>query len=223
MARIPPDRRQRPTFYKGYGLKKALTDRQRAILEFIQEQITGHGSSPTIREIGDKFGIASTNGVRQHLSALIKKGYLKKHQYISRGLELTRRLASNVATVRLVGSVPAGEPIDAIENIEGEFALDDSFLPHGESFTLQVRGHSMKDAGIFDGDFVLVQKQAVAHKGDIVVAIINGEATVKRYFPEGKQIRLQPENDDFEPIIVNKRSGEFHIAGKVVGLLRKMR
>ncbi len=204
-------------------MKKALTDRQRAILEFIQEQITGHGSSPTIREIGDKFGIASTNGVRQHLSALIKKGYLKKHQYISRGLELTRRLASNVATVRLVGSVPAGEPIDAIENIEGEFALDDSFLPHGESFTLRVKGDSMRDAGIFDGDFVLVQKQAVARKGDIVVAIINGEATVKRYLPEGKQIRLQPENDDFEPIIVSKRSGEFRIAGKVVGLLRKMR
>lgn len=203
-------------------MKQTLTEKQRVILEYISRRITAHGSSPTVREIGAQFSISSTNGVRQHLTALIKKGYLRKHEFISRGLELTRDLTSGVGRVPLVGSVPAGMPIDAIENVEGEIAVDLSFLPRGDSFTLKVSGDSMKDAGILDGDLVLVKKQAVARKGDIVIAVIEGEATVKRYFPEGNRIRLQPENDDFEPIIVDKRSGEFRIAGKVVGLLRRM-
>jgi repressor LexA len=203
-------------------LKEILTEKQKAVLEFIQRQITDRGHSPTIREIGEKFRIQSTNGVRTHLNALIKKGYLKKERFISRGLELTQSLTEGVGRLPLVGSVPAGLPIDAIENIEGEIALDLSFIPRGESFTLTVIGESMKDAGILSGDIVLVKKQKVAQKGDIVVAIIDGEATVKRYFPSEKSIRLQPENKDFEPIIVNKRSGDFRIAGKVVGLLRRM-
>ncbi len=203
-------------------MKKDLTDRQRAVLGFIEKMIRDHGSSPTIREIGHQFGISSTNGVRQHVNALIRKGYLKKHALISRGLELTRSLLREVGRVPLVGSVPAGLPIDAVENVEGEIAVDLSFLPKGDSFTLTVTGDSMKDAGILDRDLVLVKKQAVARRGDIVVAVVGGEATVKRYFPEGKRIRLQPENEAFEPIIVDKRSGEFRIAGKVVGLLRRM-
>jgi len=203
-------------------LKEILTEKQKAVLEFIQRQITDRGHSPTIREIGEKFSIQSTNGVRTHLNALIKKGYLKKERFISRGLELTQSLTEGVGRLPLVGSVPAGLPIDAIENIEGEIALDLSFLPRGESFTLTVIGESMKDAGILSGDIVLVKKQKVAQKGDIVVAIIDGEATVKRYFPSEKSIRLQPENKDFEPIIVTKKSGDFRIAGKVVGLLRRM-
>ncbi len=202
--------------------KKKLTERQRQILEFIEAQITERGSSPTIREIGRRFGISSTNGVRTHLTALIKKGYIKKQEYISRGLELTRALVSNIGRVPLVGSVPAGGPIDAAENIEGEIALDSSFVPQGDSFSLTVTGSSMINAGIFDGDVVIVRKQSVAQAGEIVVAVIDGEATVKRYFPEGKQIRLQPENDSFDPIIVDKRAGEFRIAGKVVGLLRRI-
>ncbi len=203
-------------------VKPELTDRQRQIFDFIEQRITGQGTSPTIREIGAKFGISSTNGVRQHLTALIKKGYLKKHQFISRGIELARPLLAGIGRVPLVGSVPAGAPIDAIENIEGEIAVDLSFLPRDESFTLRVMGDSMKNAGILDGDLVLVQKQSIARKGDIVVAIIGGEATVKRYIPLAKSIKLQPENDDYDPIIVDKRSGEFRIAGKVVGLLRRM-
>ena len=208
---------------KGFDVKPVLTDRQRKIFEFIEQRITGHGTSPTIREIGEKFKISSTNGVRQHLSALIKKGYLKKQQFISRGIELARPLMDGIGRVPLVGSVPAGNPIDAIENVEGEIAVDLSFLPRNESFTLRVTGQSMKNAGILDGDLVLVQKQSVAQKGDIVVAIIGGEATVKRYIPLAKTIKLQPENDDFEPIIIDKRSGEFRIAGQVVGLLRRMK
>ncbi|MFQ5453557.1 MAG: transcriptional repressor LexA [Candidatus Zixiibacteriota bacterium] len=203
-------------------MKKKLTDKQRTVLEYIKEQISSHGSSPTIREIGRYMGISSTNGVRLHINALIKKGFLKKHEYLARGLELIIPTVLDVRKVPLVGLVPAGQPIDAVENIEGEIALDATFLPKGEMFTVKVVGDSMRNSGIFNGDLVVVQKQKVARKGDIVVAIIGDEATVKRYFPEGKQVRLQPENDDFEPIIVNKHSRDFRIAGKVVGLLRKM-
>ena len=201
--------------------KDILTDRQRAILDYIKEHITGRGHPPTIREIGRRFGISSTNGVRAHLAALVRKGYLRKQALISRGLELTQRLASDIGSVPLVGSVPAGLPIDAQENVEGEIALDASFLPKGDSFTLRVTGESMKNAGILDGDLVVVRKQNTAQKGDIVVAIINGEATVKRYWPEKQRIKLLPENPEFDPIVVNRRSGEFRVAGKVVGLLRR--
>ena len=203
-------------------MKTKLTDKQIKVLEFIERQIAQRGHSPTIREIGTFMGISSTNGVRLHLAALIRKGYLKKQEFIARGIELTRPLIEGVGRVPLVGQVPAGSPIDAIENIEGEIAVDLSFLPKvGDSFTLKVVGHSMKDAGIFDGDLVLVKKQDTANKGDIVVAIIGDEATVKRYFPEGNRVRLQPENSEFEPIIVKKGSGDFHIAGKVIGLMRR--
>lgn len=202
-------------------MKQELTSRQRDVLQFIREQIASRGHPPTIREIGSKFGIRSTNGVRSHIAALIKKGFLKKQGLISRGLELTQSVANQVGRIPIVGTVPAGVPIDAVENIEGELALDLSFLPAGDSFVLRVDGDSMKNAGIYNGDMVLVRKQTVAHTGDIVVALINNEATVKRYFPEGRQVRLQPENDNFEPIIVNRSSGEFRLAGKVVGLLRR--
>jgi len=202
-------------------LKKELTDRQRAILEYIRRQVGDRGMAPTIREIGRQFAIASTNGVRTHLTALARKGYIKKHDHLSRGLELIDNVVQSIGRVPLVGSVPAGLPIDAIENIEGEIAVDLSFLPKGDSFALNVVGDSMINAGIHDGDTVLVKKQKVAQRGEIVVAIIDEEATVKRYFPTSKHIRLQPENDDFEPIIVNHNSGQFRIAGKVVGLLRK--
>jgi len=203
-------------------MKEKLTDKQSAVLRFIEDHILRAGGPPTIREIGAAFKISSTNGVRAHLAALVKKGYLKKHDFLSRGLELTRSLVQEVGRVPVVGSVPAGLPIDAVENIEGELAIDFSFLPRGDSFVLKVTGQSMKDAGILDGDMVLVQKQNIAQNGDIVVAIINEEATVKRYFSEGRQVRLQPENRDFDPILVSIESGEFRIAGKVIGLLRRL-
>ncbi len=202
-------------------MKSKLTEKQAKVLGYIRDQISQRGHSPTIREIGKFMGISSTNGVRLHISALIRKGYLKKQELIARGIELARPLTEGITRVPLVGQVPAGTPIDAIENIEGEIAVDISFLPKGDSFTLKVVGDSMKKAGIFDGDLVLVKKQDTATSGDIVVAIIADEATVKRYFREGVQIRLQPENDEFEPIIVKKNSGEFRIAGKVVGLMRR--
>ncbi len=205
--------------------KARLTRRQSEILQFIRERITRGGQPPTIREIGRKFGIKSTNGVRGHLSALIQKGYLKKRALVSRGLELSEGFAttSSVGRIPLVGSVPAGAPIDAIENIEGEVAVDFAFLPGGDCFTLRVQGDSMRDAGILDGDLILVRKQDQAERGEVVVAVIDGEATVKRFFPEGNdRVRLQPENSQFKPIVVNRSDGDFRLAGKVVGLLRRM-
>jgi len=202
-------------------MKQVLTSRQKQILEFIENHFQKFGNTPTIREIGKNFRISSTNGVRAHLEALIKKGYLKKTELISRGLSLANRITEGITRIPLVGSAPAGLPIDAIENIEGEYAVDNSFLPKGESFTLTVMGDSMKNAGILNGDLVLVKKQEVANNNDVVVAIVNGEATIKRYFNEAGHVRLQPENERFEPIIVTGESGEFRIAGKVVGLMRR--
>ena len=202
-------------------MKQTLTNRQRAVLEFIEKHFQRFGNTPTIREIGKQFRISSTNGVRTHLQALVKKGYLKKTELISRGLSLASRISEGVTRIPLVGSAPAGSPIDAIENVEGEFAVDNSFLPKGDSFTLTVIGDSMKNAGILNADLVLVKKQDSADKGDIIVAIINGEATIKRYIPEGPQVKLQPENENYQPIIVTPESGEFRIAGKVVGLMRR--
>ncbi len=192
--------------------------------------ITEHGKSPTIREIGEKFSISSTNGVRAHLEVLMKKGYIHRQKLISRGIELVRSLAGPIKRVPLVGAVPAGNPITAVENIEGEIAVDTSFLPSGETFTLRVKGNSMKNTGIYDGDFVLVKRQKSADAGDIVVAVIGDEATVKRYFPPVKpgsdgeegRVKLQPENEDFKPIWVDKNSPDFYIAGKVVGLMRRI-
>jgi repressor LexA len=202
-------------------VREPLTDRQKQILEFIEDCQRSGENYPTLREMGARFGIASTNGVRTHLEALISKGYLKRQDYVSRGLELTRVIPRDIISVPVVGSVPAGHPIDATENIEGEIALDPSLLPRGNVFSLRVKGDSMKDAGIYDGDMVLVQKQSTARPGEIIVAIIGDEATVKSYFPEGKTIRLQPANDAFEPIIIDKKSLTFQIAGKVVGLVRR--
>ena len=204
-------------------VRERLTQRQKEILEYIETMITEFGKSPTIREIGEKFGISSTNGVRAHLEALMKKGYIKRQKMISRGIDLVRSLPGKVRRVPIVGAVPAGNPITAIENIEGEVAVDTSFLPGGETFTLRVEGDSMKGAGIFDGDLVLVEPGGTARKGEIVVAIIGDEATVKRYFPEEGRIRLQPENEAYEPIWVDKDAPRFMIAGRVVGLLRKLR
>ncbi|MCP4625990.1 MAG: transcriptional repressor LexA [bacterium] len=204
-------------------VREILTRRQKEIFEYIEKMITEVGKSPTIREIGEKFNISSTNGVRSHLEALIKKGYIRRQKLISRGIDLVRSLSGPVKRVPVVGSVPAGAPLTAIENIEGELAVDTSFLPSGETFTLRVVGESMRDAGIFDGDYVMVNRQETANKGEIVVAIIGEEATVKRYFPEGDKIRLQPENETFEPIWVDRFSPEFSIAGKVVGLMRRIK
>lgn len=199
-----------------------LTPRQREVYRYIEERINRDGQPPTIREIGDRFTISSTNGVRSILTALIKKGYIEKSAAVSRGLKLLKESFADAVSIPLVGEVPAGQPLLAEQNITDRFVFDRAFVPSGDLFSLRVRGDSMMKAGIMDGDFVLVRKQSTADPGDIVVAVIGDEATVKRFYPERKRVRLQPENDAYGPIVVEKNTPGFYLAGKVVGLMRRM-
>ncbi|MFH1334898.1 MAG: transcriptional repressor LexA [Candidatus Zixiibacteriota bacterium] len=207
---------------------KELTKRQKDVLDFIREMVESRGLPPTIREIGEKFKITSTNGVRAILSALDRKGYIRRQPLVSRGIELVKKATfdfgqrRSYVTVPLVGRIAAGLPTLAVENIEGSIAVDKSFLPGGDVFSLRVVGDSMKDSGIFDGDYVLARMQSTAEKGDIVVAVIGEEATVKTYVPQKNRVRLEPANPAFQPIVVDTRFSDFRIAGKVIGLLRRM-
>lgn len=200
-----------------------LTKRQKEVLDFISRTVEENGLPPTIREIGKKFKIKSTNGVRAILSALSRKGYIRRKPLVSRGIELFKSVRANLVSVPLVGRISAGLPVLAVENIEGTIGIDKTLFPGEGIFFLKVNGDSMRDAGILNGDYVLAQQQSIAQKGEIVVALIGDEATVKRYFPEKNKVRLEPANPDYGPIIVEKRTPDFFIAGKVIGLLRKYR
>jgi repressor LexA len=209
---------------------KELTRRQKEVLDFISEMTEKNGFPPTIREIGKKFKIASTNGVRAILSALSVKGYIRRKPLLSRGIEVLRSVSSSIGRVKpalvsvpLLGRISAGLPVLAVENVEGSIGIDRTLFPGDGIFFLKVVGDSMRDAGILNGDYVLAQQQNTADKGEIVVAMIGDEATVKRYFPEKNKVRLEPANPEFGPIIVEKRTPDFFIAGKVIGLLRKYR
>ena len=213
-----------------------LTDRQREILEFILKETETRGFPPTIREIGEDMDIRSTNGVNDHLKALERKGYLLRGEQQSRSLVPTKRArlvlgwgqrkGAGVVDVPLLGKVAAGAPLLATENVEDSVRID-SFLLGGsgkEVFALRVKGESMIDDGIFDGDYLFVRKMPSAQSGDIVVALIEDEATVKRYYPEGDRIRLQPANERMEPIYVHKSAfRSTMILGVVVGVYRQLR
>ncbi len=209
--------------------RDALTDRQREILDFIQNSISGRGYPPTLREIGSHFGIRSTNGVNDHLRALEKKGYLQREDLKSRALRPVSAANNPNANagfveVPILGRVAAGQPLLAVENTEGSVKVDRFFIGENrEVFALRVTGDSMIEDGIFSGDFVFVKKQLRADAGEIVVAMIGDEATVKRYYPEGDKIRFQPANAAMAPIYV-KRSDfrSVNIIGVVVGVYRKM-
>ncbi len=208
-------------------MKRKLTERQREIYEFIVGMIKEKGYPPTIREIGERFSISSTNGVRTNLNALVRKGYIQRKAFLSRGIELVGPaksvgIYSEVKEVPIIGRVAAGEPILATENIEGSLAVSQEFLPPGEMFALRVRGDSMRDAGIFDNDYVIARHQPYADRGDIVVAVIDDEATVKKYHPRGKWVRLLPENNTYDPIVIDATYPGFRLAGKVIGLFRKI-
>lgn len=207
-------------------MKRILTKRQQEILDFIESFIQKRGYPPTLREIGNEFGISSTNGVRVNLAALEKKKYIIRRPWLSRGIELIyapkgHQTDVEVGYVPIIGKVAAGEPIFAAENIEGMLAIDDSFLPTKKVFALKVKGDSMIGAGIIDGDFVLARRQHNAEPGDIAVFIIGDEITVKRYDLKGDKVLLIPENEAYETRIIKKNSADLQIAGKVVGLLRK--
>jgi len=208
-------------------MRKKLTARQQDIYDFISSAIRDQGYPPTIREVMDAFDIASTNGVRTTLAALEKKGYIRRHAMLSRGIELTdyverdNTMSSDVREIPLIGRVAAGEPILAAENVESTLTVDAGFVPSGEVFALEVMGDSMKNAGIMDGDIVFARHQTSAHQGEIVVAVIDEEATVKRYYQDGNQVRLMPENEAYAPILVSPEAASFRIAGKIVGLMRR--
>lgn len=202
-------------------IRQPLTERQQAIYEFLRDSIQSDGRPPTMREIGERFLMRSTNGVRETLEAIERKGYIKRAPYLSRGIELVESVPTAAIPIPIVGRVAAGLPLLAVENIDGHVAVDRSFLPTGEVFSLRVTGESMKDEGIKDGDLVLVRKQDSAQRGDIVVAVIGEEATVKKFYPERNRVRLEPANPSFGPIIVDRRAPGFFIAGVVVGLLRR--
>jgi repressor LexA len=198
----------------------ALTDRQKAIYDFLLKTIRERGFAPSIPEIGKRFNIASTNGVSDHLKALEKKGYIRRVG--KRAFEVVNALGkaalSATREVPLLGRVPAGKPFLSDENTEGLLTIP-SDMASGKLFALQVKGDSMIGAGIQDGDRVIVKQQGTAENGEIVCAMIDGEATLKRFFKKDGVVTLKAENEKYAPIKVSE--GEFRIAGKIVGLLRK--
>ncbi|MBQ8619785.1 MAG: transcriptional repressor LexA [Clostridia bacterium] len=202
--------------------KKPRGDTQERILAYIQEEIQARGYAPSVREIGEAVGLKSTSTVHGHLMRLEKKGLLHRDAMKPRAMGLAKSSAveaeSTVCQLPIVGRVAAGQPILAEESVEDYMALPVEFIGEGEHFVLRVRGDSMIQAGIFHDDFIVVRKQQHANNGEIVVALVEDEATVKRFFKENGHFRLQPENDAMEPIIVPSVT----ILGKVTSLLRKM-
>ncbi|NLK74864.1 MAG: transcriptional repressor LexA [Clostridiales bacterium] len=201
----------------GYG---RISTKQKEILEFVKSEIINKGYPPAVREICEAVHLKSTSSVHSHLETLEKNGYIRRDPSKPRAIEiiddefnLTRRELVNVP---IVGTITAGQPILAVENIESYFPIPSEFIPNEETFMLKVKGNSMINVGILDGDKILVQKQTHAKNGDIVVALIDDEVTVKTFYKENGYYRLQPENDTMEPIIVSDLS----IQGKVIGLFR---
>jgi len=202
---------------------KKLTEKQENVFRFICEQQQNRGYPPTIREIGDKFNLRSTGSVRDYLNALEKKGFINRNSRTSRGIEILKGNSTIKARrIPLLGDIAAGNPIVADEQHEEEVMVDnDWFEGQSEIFALNIKGESMRDAGIMGGDVVFVQRQNHAENGEIVVALMEDEATVKYFYHEGNRIRLQPANDEMEPFYIEKEKIGLHIAGKVVGMMRK--
>ncbi len=209
-------------------MAKQLTKRQHTVIETIREWIRERGYPPTIRELGGRLGIKSLRGVTTHLDAIAKKGFLKREPR-ARSIRLVDLVAPFEQAIRVpvVGRIRAGQPILAQEQVEGHVVVDGSWLGTSVSanaaqhFALKVHGDSMINAGILDGDFVIVRQQPAAEQGEIVVALLDDEATVKRFFKEGDQVRLQPEHPTMEPLLITK-SQALAILGKVVAVFRNL-
>jgi len=197
-----------------------LNDRAREILSFIQRFAREHGYPPTIREIGSAYGISSTNGVRYYLNLLEKAGHLRRSERISRGIEGVSQPA-RPAGIPILGRVAAGQPILAEESLEGTLEPGEIFGDSSSLFALRVRGDSMVDAGILAGDFVVVRQQESANAGDVIVALIGEEATVKYYRPGRGRAALVAANPKYEPIAVGSES-DFRILGVVKGVIRTL-
>ncbi|SFR97325.1 transcriptional repressor LexA [Anaeromicropila populeti] len=202
----------------GYG---KISTKQREILEYIKSEILQRGYPPAVREICEAVKLKSTSSVHSHLETLEKNGYIRRDPTKPRAIEivddsfnLSRR---DIVNVPIIGTVTAGQPILAVENIEGYFPFLSEDLPNSDTFMLKVKGDSMINVGILNGDYIIVEKKSTAQNGEIVVALIEDSATVKTFYKEDNHFRLQPENDTMEPIIVN----QLEILGKVLGLYRK--
>ena len=200
-----------------------ISSKQKEILDFIKNQIMERGFPPAVREICQAVNLKSTSSVHSHLETLERNGYIRRDPTKPRAIEITDETFSLVrremTQVPIVGQVAAGQPILAQENIEDYFPIPVEYMPNKTTFLLKVKGDSMINAGIFHGDLVLVEETPVASNGDMVVALVDDSATVKTFYKEVDHIRLQPENDNLEPI----RTRDVSILGKVIGVFRFLR
>ena len=199
---------------------KEASPKQREILEYIKQEILKKGYPPAVREIGEAVNLKSTSSVHSHLNALEKKGYIRRDPTKPRAIEICddsfNMVRTDTVSIPIVGQVAAGQPILAEQNIENYFPIPAEYVPSGEAFMLKVKGESMINAGIMSGDTILVERTDSARNGDMVVALVDDSATVKTFYKEDGHIRLQPENDDMDPIIVP----DCQILGKVFGVFR---
>lgn len=204
----------------GYG---KISSKQQEILDYIKEEILKRGYPPAVREICEAVNLKSTSSVHSHLETLEKNGYIRRDPTKPRAIEICddnfQMVRTEMVSLPVVGRVAAGTPILAEENIENYFPVPAEIVPHGEAFVLNVKGDSMINAGIFSGDQIFVNSCNTARNGDMVVALIDDSATVKTFYKEDGHIRLQPENDEMEPIIVD----DCQILGKVFGVFRLFR
>lgn len=199
-----------------------ISDKQREILEFLKSEILRRGFPPSVREICEAVHLKSTSSVHAHLEALERCGYIRRDQTKPRAIEILddqfNLNRTEMVNVPIVGRVAAGQPVLAVENIEGYYPIPSEFMPNEETFILTVKGESMVNVGILDGDRIVVRQQPNAENGDMVVAMTeDGEATVKTFYKENGYYRLQPENDHMDPIIIH---GAVQILGKVIGVFR---
>jgi repressor LexA len=200
----------------------SLTDRQKQIYDFLSVTVREKGYAPSIPEIGKRFKITSTRGVFDHLKALEKKGYIKRVG--TRAIDIVsqsgRSALPQAKEIPIVGRIRAGAPLLAVENIEGSLTVANELARGKETFALKVKGDSMTEDGILEGDHVIIRRQDTAEDGDIVCALIGDEATLKRFYRRGREVTLKPANPKYEPIVVSK--GEFRILGKATGVIRKL-
>lgn len=200
-----------------------ISGKQQEILEFIKEEILKRGYPPAVREICEAVHLKSTSSVHSHLETLEKNGYIRRDPTKPRAIEIVddsfQMVRREMASIPIIGTVAAGQPIFAQQNIESYFPVPADIVPAGESFILKVKGESMINVGVFDGDYIFVQQCNTARNGDMVVALVDDSATVKTFYKENGHIRLQPENDTMEPIIVD----DCAILGKVFGVFRIFR
>lgn len=207
-------------YYMEILIMRPLTSRQAQILELIKEFIKDTGMPPTRAEIANTLGFKSANAAEEHLKALAKKGFIEMVPGASRGLKLVEGSESELPGLPLIGKVAAGEPILAQEHIESHYQVDPSLFKPAADFLLRVQGMSMKDIGIMDGDLLAVHRAGVARNGQIVVARVGDDVTVKRFEQKGRKVYLYAENDEYLPIIIDLSKESFDIEGLAVGIIR---